>query len=166
MFRTFKHASMVPLTATLLSYSLSEPNKQDRMLPSRPHRDIHVRTDAMKHIAADCKQYEHFNLYDTPAHRVLLTSVHNKCDLLTKNRFVGRNGSHARLVCGPDGVGKSTVLETYSKLCSNYYPDVLPIYVNLNDLNVKGKEILEYVRAKLVTEFGLKLNAPIISCEH
>jgi hypothetical protein len=47
-------------------------------------------------------------------------------------------------------LGKSTIFETYTKLCSNYHPDVLPIYVTLDDLNVKGNEmedqtILEYV---------------------
>lgn len=149
--------------------SLAEPIKQNNVLFTRRGELIatnNSQDELLKQIAFDCKEQEHLNLYNTPAHRVLLTSVFKKCELLTKNRFVGRNGAHSRMVQGPKGVGKSTVLETYTKLCANYYPEVIPIYITLDDLNSKESEsemvdqtIMECILRKIISA-GVKVDSP------
>jgi hypothetical protein len=65
----------------------------------------HSQDQLLKKIAADCKAREEFNIYDTHAHRVLLTSVHKKCEIMTKKRFVGSSSSSS-----------SSRNETYSRM--------------------------------------------------
>lgn len=125
--------------------------------------EAHAKGELFRKISAEYKKSNNINLYDTPAHRVLLTSVHNKCDLLTKKRFVGRNGAHSRLIQGPKGVGKSTILEAYAKLCTDYHPDVYPIYISFDELNIKGSQsgertIMELVKDQLSKVHGLKID--------
>lgn len=172
MLRRFNQALLGSVAAAgITSISLTEQEqnhaiftKHGELLSARNFQD-----ELLKQISVDCKKHEHLNIYkiyDTQAHRVLLTSIHKKCELLSKNRFVGRNGSHSRMIQGPKGVGKTTVLESYTKLCSIYHPNVIPIYISLDDLNSKESEmdertIMECVLDKLTSDHGIKADTPL-----
>lgn len=99
MLRKFNRALLGSLVAGITSISLTE-QEQNHVIFTK-----HSQDGLIKQIALDCKERKHLNIYDTQSHRVLLTSMHNKCELLSQNRFVGRNGSHSRMIEGPKGVG-------------------------------------------------------------
>lgn len=97
------------------------------------------------------------NIYNTTTHVNLVGFLHDSCDALINNRYVGSNGSHARLIQGPKGIGKSFVLETFAEYCTQVYPNVLPVYLTFNDMRFKGDQlsqntILEIIFDKMKKE--------------
>lgn len=69
------------------------------------------------------------DLFDTPAHRELSNLIITHAARLHANDFVNSNGSHARLILGPKGVGKSTMLRASAQALEAAFPSVIPIYV-------------------------------------
>ena len=92
------------------------------------------------------------HVYNTTAHVDLIGFLHDSCDALIKNRYVGSNGSHARLIQGPKGIGKSFVLETFAEYCTQVYPNVLPVYLTYNDMRSKGDQLSQNTILEIILE--------------
>lgn len=73
------------------------------------------------------------HIYSTKAHRKLVEVLYNKSTCLAYGGYVGRNGIPCRLVQGPQGIGKSTVLESFANVCRNLFPDVIPVYLSFDN---------------------------------
>jgi len=53
---------------------------------------------------------------------------------LAHGDFVGSNGTHAVLLQGARGIGKTALLRAYTHVCETLYPSVVPIYITFNSL--------------------------------
>jgi hypothetical protein len=174
MFRDVRRMAMMGCSTTSvfwISITNSERSVEDKK--STHHHftklggiisAVNSQEEILRQVSKDCREKHKFEMYDTPAHRVLLTSVHKKCELLAKNRFVDKNGVQCRMIQGPKGVGKSTILEKYVELCTNYHPKVIPIYLSFDslnnkfhDANLEERTVGEFIHNKLTSEFGLEI---------
>lgn len=73
-------------------------------------------------------------LFHTPSHQELIKALVLHSSRLHSNDFRGSNGSHARLLQGAKGIGKTTVLRAYVDLCEAAFPSVIAIYVSFNEI--------------------------------
>jgi Cdc6-like AAA superfamily ATPase len=59
----------------------------------------------------------------------LLEFVLNHSSLLHSGAFEGQNGSHARVLVGAPGTGKSFLLRHYAEVCELVFPSLVPVYI-------------------------------------
>jgi hypothetical protein len=91
-------------------------------------------------------------IFHTTAHLTLVGILHDYCDLLVRGRYVNSNGSHARLLQGAKGIGKSTVLSAFADVCSVDYPNVIPIYLTFNDLDCKNNPLERFTIMEIIIQ--------------
>jgi hypothetical protein len=155
-------------TTSIISITNSERGVEDKKCITTSRgiiSAVNSQEEILRQVSKDCREKHKFEMYDTPAHRVLLTSVHKKCELLANNRFVDKNGVQCRMIQGPKGVGKSTILEKYVELCTSYHPKVIPIYLSFDSLyekfhdtnNLEERTVGVFMHDKLTSEFGLEI---------
>jgi hypothetical protein len=100
-------------------------------------------------------------LFATPSHQELMHALVEQCDRLARGQFEWNNGAHARLLQGPKGIGKTTMLRAFTMACEAAFPDVIPIYLTFNevmtmDCPLHGEDIMHVV-ARQLQERGVQI---------
>jgi len=92
--------------------------------------------------------------YASTAHQELLRALVEQCTRLSTGDFVDSNGAHARLLQGPKGIGKTTVLRKFVHVCQTVFPSVIPIYITFNgmaarDAPMRHNDIMQVISEQL-----------------
>jgi hypothetical protein len=96
-------------------------------------------------------------LFTTRTHHALANNLMGKTRRLQAGEYIGHNGVPGRLIQGPQGVGKSTVLTAFAAQCPKLFPDVIPVYVSFDDLDnpqahLRSKTVLQVVEDHLLAK--------------
>eukprot|EP01033_Poteriospumella_lacustris_P004677 gene4677-3354_t len=96
-------------------------------------------------------------LFTTRTHHALANNLMRKTRRPQAGEYIGHNGVPGRLIQGPQGVGKSTVLTTFAAQCPTLFPDVIPVYVSFDDLEnpqtlLRSKTVLRVVEDQLLAK--------------
>mmetsp|Transcript_10963 Transcript_10963/g.17867 ORF Transcript_10963/g.17867 Transcript_10963/m.17867 type:complete len:475 (+) Transcript_10963:31-1455(+) len=103
----------------------------------------------------DVETNQNRKIYNTAAHKELHRGLSYQRDALVKNRYKETNGSHSRLVQGPKGIGKSTMLKSF--LNQKRDDKVISLYLSYDELLqtesvLKDNSILQLVDQELKKE--------------
>ena len=71
-----------------------------------------------------------WNIYPSAAQNELHRALNYQLSSLINNKYKENNGIHARLINGPKGIGKSTVIKTFLA----QQDDAIPLYLSYDDL--------------------------------
>ena len=91
------------------------------------------------------------DLYNTPAHLALSQFLLHHLEMLNRGTFPV-NGTHARTIIGPQGMGKSTVLRQLVRAADVAFPKVISVYVSYD---VPRREELMVTVARHLVDRGV-----------
>ena len=103
-------------------------------------------------------KYEGQRLYETKAHRQIVTFLGIHVEALNKGKFSGQDGVQCRLLTGARGIGKSATLREFTRLCALIYPSIIPIYISFEYIRYSPKlqrTALDDLLIELLTEAGV-----------
>lgn len=91
--------------------------------------------DAMRAMRTLLGEEEGAELCESSAaQQVVLRALLWQSARLAGGFFVDNNGAHARLLQGPAGIGKSTMLRAFTRVCQALHHSVIPIYIDVSKL--------------------------------
>jgi hypothetical protein len=94
--------------------------------------------------------------YETVALRGLVDEMLAITQGLVEGDFRGQNGHATRVLVGPKGVGKTTALKAFAAVAQAVFPQVVPIYINLDgNKGVLNESIGEHVRVAVGAPEGM-----------
>lgn len=104
----------------------------------------------------EVKENQKRKIYKTAAHVELHRGLTSHLDALTRDRYRETNGPHSRLVQGPKGIGKSTMLRTF---LDQKHEKVISLYLSYDELLqtdsvLKTNTVLQLIDQRL-TECGI-----------
>ena len=70
--------------------------------------------------------------------------------MLHSDGFKGKNGIQSSLIQAPKGMGKSTVLKSFKKVCPILFPKIIPIYISYDAMRAEGSKLSEHCIANLI----------------
>ena len=133
-----------------------------KSLVAEPHTIIH----ALDNILSSNKSSV---TYPSAAHHELLRALVEQCTRLSTGDFVDSNGAHARLLQGPKGIGKTTILRKFVYACQAAFPSIIPIYITFNDMAERDSPLREndimQVIAEVLRSRGIDVASPAASPE-
>jgi hypothetical protein len=119
----------------VLKNSIRSAGKIDRPTIIADYRKLHEKV-----CSNDRNQVK--QLFDAGPHSTLILALTNYGDDLIHGKFERANGSHSRLIQGPKGVGKTSVLKSFEKLCPVLYPDIIPVYISFDETNENSASVI------------------------
>lgn len=155
--RSFLNTSWPKLVLLCATLSISLPNVSvcDGAVNSLGHDKTNA--EPAKDGLALLQETTNTKLFTTRTHLALANNLMGKTRRLAAGEYIGHNRTPARLIQGPRGVGKSTVLTTFATQCPKLFRDVSPVYVSFDDLEnpqtlLRSKTVLQVVEDQTVGE--------------
>jgi hypothetical protein len=102
-------------------------------------------------------------LFTTNSHQQVMEALVHQASFLQANKFKGSNGAHARLLHGPKGIGKTHMLRTFTAVCQEAFPDIIPVYITFNEKSerdnvLRSHDIMQVV-AQQLAKHGIAVQA-------
>lgn len=91
-------------------------------------------------------------IYRTSSHTDLYGFVGQHIAHLAKGVYQGKRGVHSHTVVGAKGIGKTTVLSKFVDLAPIFFPNVIPVYLNFNNINAHGSYLAKTPLAQVISE--------------
>eukprot|EP01138_Halocafeteria_seosinensis_P009591 gb/GECG01009801.1/.p1 GENE.gb/GECG01009801.1/~~gb/GECG01009801.1/.p1 ORF type:complete len:549 (+),score=50.16 gb/GECG01009801.1/:1-1647(+) len=113
-------------------------------------------------------KYEGKRLYETMAHEEMVTFLQMHAGVLNEGYFKDKDGVQSRLLIGPRGIGKSTTLREFTRLCALIYPAIIPIYISFERIRYSRKlqeTELDDLLIELLTKTGIDFGSDINQSE-
>jgi hypothetical protein len=87
--------------------------------------------ESFSEFQSDVKSSQNKKIYNTAAHIELHRGLSSQLNALRLNRYKDTNGPHSRLIQGPKGIGKSTMLQSF---LSQEHDKVISLYLSYDEL--------------------------------
>jgi len=94
--------------------------------------------------------FEETVIYKTQAHLVIYDVLLAHCRNLSSGKYKGRRGECCSTLVGAKGIGKTSSLQIFTKICKFMIPNVHVVYVNFNNICSSGPKFLEFSLITLI----------------
>mmetsp|Transcript_23372 Transcript_23372/g.31990 ORF Transcript_23372/g.31990 Transcript_23372/m.31990 type:complete len:490 (+) Transcript_23372:83-1552(+) len=94
--------------------------------------------------------FEETVIYKTQAHLGIYDVLLAHCRNLSSGKYKGRRGECCSTLVGAKGIGKTSSLQIFTKICKFMIPNVHVVYVNFNNICSSGPKFLEFSLITLI----------------